>query len=286
MKNKLFFIPAVAFAISLVACGKQTPSTPVDPAIKLESIQVVSIGKDTYELNEELVKPTVSATFSNKSVKTVTNECVFTGFDSSTSGTKTVDVSYTYEQITKHTSFTVTVNPGHETKTYTIDMNERTHGTGNSDGVEHFCTVLQGYFNQEANLLDSISADGYSQINTFTFANGSDLRTLICGSNKKDGTLVLNFTQTLVSMKIIAQTYYSSYMDTWTDPEHPKEICNSDQNANITVNDELWNMTATATGEVPLIENKTFTLNSKSISLKGVAGHRTMIRGFEITLAE
>ncbi len=63
------------------------------PVVTLESIAVSGV-KTAYNVGDEFVKPTVTATYSDESTKDVTAEATFAGFDSATAGTKTITVTF------------------------------------------------------------------------------------------------------------------------------------------------------------------------------------------------
>ena len=63
-----------------------------------------------YPLNGTFVKPTVIATFSDNSTENVTNLASFSGFSLSTEGSQTVEVSYTYNGVTKSKTYEITVS--------------------------------------------------------------------------------------------------------------------------------------------------------------------------------
>lgn len=75
---------------------------------ELESI-AVSNAKTSYLTGASFVKPTVTATYTTGSTKDVTNSAVFSGYNMSTAGEYTVSVSYTENEITKSTSYGITV---------------------------------------------------------------------------------------------------------------------------------------------------------------------------------
>lgn len=77
----------------------------------LQSISVTN-PVTTYNVGDEFVKPTVMAQFEFGDPVDVTNEAAFSGYNMNQAGTYTVDVSYTVGDITKHTSFTITVSNG------------------------------------------------------------------------------------------------------------------------------------------------------------------------------
>ena len=76
---------------------------------ELDSITVDS-PKTEYLVGDQFVKPTVTAHYVGGKTKNVTGSASFTGFDSTTTGEKTINVSYTENEITKNVSYTVTVS--------------------------------------------------------------------------------------------------------------------------------------------------------------------------------
>lgn len=95
---------------STVVNGVITTSGTPTP-ITLSSI-AVSNPKISYNVNDTFVKPTVTATFSDFSTANVTDSAIFSGYDLTTTGTQTVNVSYTYGDDTATTSYQITVSSG------------------------------------------------------------------------------------------------------------------------------------------------------------------------------
>lgn len=62
-----------------------------------------------YYVDDTLVKPNVIATYDDLTTENVKDSAIFTGFDSSTVGDKTITVSYTYKEVTKSTTYTINV---------------------------------------------------------------------------------------------------------------------------------------------------------------------------------
>lgn len=93
----------------------------------LQSISVVN-PVTTYNVGDEFVKPTVMAQFEFGDPVNVTNEATFSGYNMNQAGTYTVQVSYSAGEITKHTSFTITVGNGGGTS------EDPTSGGGSSSG--------------------------------------------------------------------------------------------------------------------------------------------------------
>ena len=88
---------------------KATCSVTVTAAAKTLSSISVSGQKTEYSVGEEFVKPTVTAHFSDSSTSNVTSSATFGGFDSSSVGQQTINISYTYGGVTKSTSYVISV---------------------------------------------------------------------------------------------------------------------------------------------------------------------------------
>ncbi len=73
--------------------------TILEPDPVLNNISV-SNPKTNYTIGDEFVKPTVTANYSDGSSRDVSSQATFSGFDSSTEGTKTITVSYQGKQTT------------------------------------------------------------------------------------------------------------------------------------------------------------------------------------------
>lgn len=85
--------------------GGSTPTT-----VSLSKIEVTSSSHRTFTVGATFAKETITATYSNSSTKNVTNSATFSGYNMSETGTQTVNVSYTESDVTKTTSYTITVN--------------------------------------------------------------------------------------------------------------------------------------------------------------------------------
>lgn len=76
--------------------------------VTLSSI-AVSGQQTTYYVGDTFVKPTVNASYSDGSSKNVTNSATFSGYNLSSAGSQTVNVSYTEGGVTKDASYGITV---------------------------------------------------------------------------------------------------------------------------------------------------------------------------------
>ena len=103
-KNRNPFIDHPEYVNTL--WGNVSGMTPYDEGpMELDNITVDN-PKTKYYVGEEFVKPTVTAHYTNGKTRNVTDSATFTGFDSSTTGTRTINVSYEDEA----TSYQITVS--------------------------------------------------------------------------------------------------------------------------------------------------------------------------------
>ena len=126
--------------------GGETP----EPEQKtLVSIAVES-AKTEYTVGDSFVEPTVKATYDDASTATVTG-ATFTGYDMTTAGEQTVTVSYTEGEVTKTTSFDITVSAAKilvEDGTYVIAVKEEGvyyAASTEANGVRRAYVQLSGY---------------------------------------------------------------------------------------------------------------------------------------------
>ncbi len=139
---------------STVVNGVITTSGTPTPTATLSSIAVQN-PKTSYNVNDTFVKPTVIATFSDSSTSDVTNSAVFSGYNLSNTGNQTVNVSYTYDGVTKYTSYSITVSSGGGSSTsgeYKIVFN-----TVSSDGSATLSTQEVLDFATENTLVTSFT---------------------------------------------------------------------------------------------------------------------------------
>ena len=100
-------------AITVNYNGLTTTFSVTVNAKTLTNIAVTPPTKIIYNVGESLNTNgmVVTATYSDYSTRNVTSSSTTTGFNSSTSGTKTITVSYTESGITKTATFSVTISP-------------------------------------------------------------------------------------------------------------------------------------------------------------------------------
>ena len=106
------------------------PDEPETPeAVTLKSI-AVSGQKTAYNVGDAFVKPTVTATYSDESTKTVTDAAVFNGYNLSAAGAQTVTVQYTEEGVTVNTTYSITVTGATATKSWKLVTDASTLKSG------------------------------------------------------------------------------------------------------------------------------------------------------------
>ena len=106
------------------------PGEPETPeAVTLKSI-AVSGQKTAYNVGDAFDKPTVTATYSDESTKTVTDAAVFNGYNLSAAGTQPVTVQYTEEGVTVSTTFSITVTGATATKSWKLVTDASTLKSG------------------------------------------------------------------------------------------------------------------------------------------------------------
>ena len=121
-RSKLFIVALLASSLVLSACdlnfsfADETNNNQQQPSEQTVSLTKIAVSKQPtkliYEINEsfESAGLEVTATYSDNSTKDVTSSVTLSTVDTSTSGKKDVQVSYTENNKTVSTSFSITVN--------------------------------------------------------------------------------------------------------------------------------------------------------------------------------
>ena len=127
MKKHLLSLFIASFSLLLGGCGNNTPiESSVEPEKTLESIAVSGDYRTVYLIDEEFddVGIIVTATYSDTSTARIKNSLVtFTGFDSSKAvESLPITVSYTEKEITKTTSFNVSIIEDSEDPKVTVNL--------------------------------------------------------------------------------------------------------------------------------------------------------------------
>lgn len=125
-KFKLLSVFLCSMAVTLSSCVVANPVTTTTPApttsktsgsgsttqpqaAVLQSISLSEV-QTSYELGESFAKPIVTAHYSDKSSKNVTEKAFFTGYDLNRVGKQTVTVSYTENAVKKIETFKIEVS--------------------------------------------------------------------------------------------------------------------------------------------------------------------------------
>ena len=87
---------------------EKTCSIEVAATKQVTSIEI-STPKTNYKVDDDFVKPTVTATYNDGTNSEVTSSASFTGFDMSVAGNYTVTVSYSYGGVAKSTTYQISV---------------------------------------------------------------------------------------------------------------------------------------------------------------------------------
>lgn len=133
-----------------------------DPVL-LTSISV-SGGKTEYEYGEEFTVEgiEVTATYSNSDIANVTSEATFTGYNATTAGVQTITVSYVEGEITKTTTFEVTVKPKIVPESLSITGGKREYEYGEEFTVEGISAVATYTNGTTADVTNKVTYNGYS----------------------------------------------------------------------------------------------------------------------------
>ena len=109
---------------------------------ELLSISLSNV-KNTYDVGETFVKPTVTAHYSDSTTNDVTSSAKFTGYDTSTLGLQAVIVSYKEDGITATTSYNITVNKITLSGTYNYVSRQGSGGSHHLSWNEpdHYMTI-------------------------------------------------------------------------------------------------------------------------------------------------
>ena len=133
-----FPMTALADDTTLGDDGETTITLTATVPVVLASIAVTPPTKAEYNVGENLDKAgmLVTATYNDESTKDVTADATLSGFDSSAAGEVTVTVSYTEWDVTKTSTFTVTiVEPVVTTYTISVSANPAEGGTVTGGGT-------------------------------------------------------------------------------------------------------------------------------------------------------
>ena len=132
----------------------QTCNVTVSLTKQVTSISL-STPKTSYAVDDDFVKPTVTATYNDDTQANVTNETSFTGYDLSVAGNYTVTASYSYGGATKTATYEISVSSsggGGDISDYTVSTTPLT-----SNNITNNMKVVWG--TSPTNLATSISSN-------------------------------------------------------------------------------------------------------------------------------
>lgn len=104
-------------------------------------------------------------------------------------------------------------------------FNQESYPTANANLVSHFNTAFG------AGVITSIEC---ANVASQQYAVTSDT-ILSIGTKSDNGTMTLNFSKKVYSVKLEASNYYSGHKDTWTDPANPTVVMTLDEKSEIGV---------------------------------------------------
>ncbi len=201
--------------------------------VKLDSI-IVSNANTVFDIGDEFeFSGSVTANLNNKDSFDVTNECSFSGFDSSTSGYQEITVSYTYLGVTKYDYYDVYITPV-TMNTMTIDSIyiSSSYSTGNYgvDGdFEYYRAINKSVYNSFVKLLpftnteyvESLPGALYNinpisdiksiELTYYTSDSGDKPYISFGENNYDDGTIEFNFSSSLTTQTFDLSSYDVNY---------------------------------------------------------------------------
>ncbi len=212
--------------IVLVAIWKDNPKN-------LSSI-AISNAKTEYTQNDVFVKPTVTATLLDGTTKDVSSSATFTGYDTSKVGQQTVTVSYTENDITKTTTYTITIKaptqPSHRDGDTYANTEVTTKAVPNMDdefilgmdasavpSLENSGVKYYDFDGQEADVFEILSDNGINYIRVRIWNNPYDSNGNGYGGGNcdVDNAIAIGKRATQYSMKLLVDFHYSDF---WADP--------------------------------------------------------------------
>jgi len=172
MKKVIFQIAAAAFMLmaALTSCDDDKPKTLVSIAVTTQPAKVAYVVNEPFDPAGMVV----TATFSDQSTEQVTVTAAMLEYDFSTAGSKTVTVAYTYEDVTKTASVTVTVNE----KTVSVGAQVGTLEAGEAGTVTFPVTTAHIASGEYAATVANLPAGVTVQGGNVTIANNAGTLTL------------------------------------------------------------------------------------------------------------
>ena len=191
----------ILIAVLLSSCGKHIS------AVSQESKEVIeSSDAPISSVIEDSSSITVSSAYEENSSEVISSsEIISFSEEATTSAPAPAEVSYK----------TVTFYNGGFTGSLDLEVTQ---------------TNFVNWYNGDDHILDSVSLDGYAQVNYIGNEGDSNrFSTLILGSQSKTGALSFNFNVDVIYVKVIVQAYskYIAFNDTWNVDKHAKILINN-----------------------------------------------------------
>lgn len=142
-----------SLSITYAPSGGDTPASPL-ASISVDASGATTTFNQGAAFSHDGVE--VTATYEDESTKDVTSSAVFSAPDMTTTGTKTVTVSYTEGEVTKTATYNITVNEYVQPTEFSISLNDAFFGTN--------------YGGSAAGITDETPVSGTSDNVTVTYA--------------------------------------------------------------------------------------------------------------------
>ena len=156
------YFKIAATSDKVVTCDSITVSIAASATKTLESISFSTV-KTAYTVGDTFVKPIVTAHFNDGSTTDVTTQSTFTGYDMSTVGTQTVQVSYTYEGITQYDTFEITVSKQRELTSISLSGQTTSYWVGDTFSFDGTVTA---HYDDESERTVSANVSTYPDMTT------------------------------------------------------------------------------------------------------------------------
>jgi len=264
--KKMLIIPLLSL-FALIGCGNNA-SQPTINSITLSeesiNLEVEGTKQLSYEIDpESQASSDVTWSSSDSQVATVSDTGLVTAV-----GLGSCQITVTTKIGGKTDSCSVNVK---QYATYEVDFSQ-SYITNVDSTSSSFATTMKANLNHNDVIVDSVSAEGYLQINTNCKDYSSQaFKCLLMSSKTSDGYLTMNFASSLYSMKIYASPYasYIAYSSTWS----------KDDKCTLAVDGETWDITPfDGEGTVVPTYEKEFIVDDTSAVLSGVMYERVIVR--------
>lgn len=154
--------------------------------------------------------------------------------------------------------------------TYTININDSYVTPCDSNNISQCQDTFKTFINHDTTIVDNVTVNGFIQIN-----NKNNMKYLSLSSTKNEGNLSLTFVKPLVSFAINASCYYSSYS------YGGQDYITIENTSKMMINETEWDLSIDPNVIDTITEpekiERTFDINSTTLSLGSNAGERVMI---------